>query len=311
MSGGATPKVSVVVTTYRRAKRLPPTLDSILGQGFRDFELILSDDCSPDETPAVGEEYASRDPRVRYVRNETNLGMPGNLNAAIARARGEYVANLHDDDIYRADLLDRWVGLLDRHPGAAFVFNQYEKVGLDGRRRILELDMPECMPGREFLRRFFVKQWGSPIFGTVMARRRCYEEVGPFDSRFWMHADVDMWVRLAARYDVAYVAEPLITINPREPDHILKGRYLWEVTADTRCKRSAMAILYPDRPFKRAAFELRARLHYAWNAIAPLRRGRWRDAFAVLRLAAGASDVQEPPVRAGAVSESRPRSGSG
>src|SRR5262245_10912550 len=215
------PCVSVVVTTYRRAGKLAATLDTILAQDFRDFELIVSDDCSPDDTEAVGRSYERRDPRVRYLRNATNLRMPGNLNAAIAAARGELIANLHDDDLYRPDLLSRWVAALDRYPTAGFVFNAYHEVDVSGRTRLHELAMPPCMPGREFLRRFFVTQFGSPIFGTVMARRACYQAVGPFDPRYSMNSDVEMWARLASSFDVAYVREPLITITPREADHVL------------------------------------------------------------------------------------------
>src|SRR5712691_5136466 len=99
MSVAKTPKVSAVLTTYNRAASLSVTLDSILAQTFSDFELIVSDDCSSDDTTAVVQDYIRRDRRVRYRRNEKNLKMPGNLNAAIAEATGEYIANLHDGDV--------------------------------------------------------------------------------------------------------------------------------------------------------------------------------------------------------------------
>src|SRR6478735_5455523 len=92
--------VSVCLTTYNRASLLPGTLDSILAQRFADFELIIGDDCSTDGTEELCRAYARRDSRVRYVRNERNLRMPGNLNSALQRATGEYVANLHDGDVY-------------------------------------------------------------------------------------------------------------------------------------------------------------------------------------------------------------------
>ena len=289
------PQVSVVVTTYRRAGKLPATLDTILAQSFGDFELIVSDDCSPDETAAVCKEYSRRDARVRYRRNQQNLRMPGNLNAAIAEARGEYIANLHDDDLYRPDLLAKWIAALKRHPRAAFVFNAYEVIDARGRPTLHALAIPECMAGTEFLRRFFVTQWGSPIFGTVMARRSCYDAVGPFDPRFSMNSDVEMWARLALRFDVAYVAEPLITVTPREPDHILGAHYLWEQTVDVRVKREALRIIAARNWRARLAFELGARIHYARNALAPLRHGRLREAATALRLALTGRDELEPP----------------
>jgi glycosyltransferase involved in cell wall biosynthesis len=159
----AAPRISVVLTTYNRSRVLPTTLDSVLAQSCADFELIVSDDCSPDATEAVCREYMRRDPRVRYRRNPKNLRMPGNLNAGIAEARGVYVANLHDGDIYRADLLEKWSGALDRHPNAAFVFNQYEAGELGGPTRLYRSDLPECIDGREFLLTVFTAQFGSPV----------------------------------------------------------------------------------------------------------------------------------------------------
>ena len=103
-----TPKVSVVLTTYKRAHLLPATIDSILAQTFRDFELVISDDCSPDETEKGGREYERSDARVRYRRGAKNVGMPGNLNAGILATSGEYIANLHDGDEYDPTLIERW-----------------------------------------------------------------------------------------------------------------------------------------------------------------------------------------------------------
>jgi glycosyltransferase involved in cell wall biosynthesis len=142
--------VSVVVTTYNRAPKLPPTLDTILAQDFGDFELIVSDDCSPDATEAVGRAYERRDPRVRYRRNPVNLRMPGNLNAAIAAANGEVIANLHDDDLYRPGLLSRWVAALGRHPTAAFVFNAHQVIDAHGRTSLHRLAMPPACPVATF-----------------------------------------------------------------------------------------------------------------------------------------------------------------
>ena len=83
--------VSICITTYNRAGTLQQTLESVLAQRFDDFELIISDDCSTDETEDIVRSYESKDKRVRYFRNQHNLKMPGNLNAAIQHAQGEYI----------------------------------------------------------------------------------------------------------------------------------------------------------------------------------------------------------------------------
>src|SRR5215469_11147853 len=126
-------KVSVVLTTYNRANVLSQTIDSILRQTLHDFELIVTDNCSTDGTEEIGRKYEYLDSRVRYRRNDQNLYMPGNLNAGIREARsGEYIASLHDGDLYDVRLLEKWATALERHPSAAFVFNAYRQLDSQG-----------------------------------------------------------------------------------------------------------------------------------------------------------------------------------
>ena len=194
-------KVTAVLVAYNRAPTLPRTLDSVLTQSLRDFELIISDDCSTDDTADVCAEYVRRDPRVRYRKSPRNLRMPGNLNAALLEARGEYLAILHDGDTYRHDLLEKWAAALDRHPKAGFVFNAYayESDARGSESGSDRIDMPRCMDGLEFLERIFVPNWGGcPVFGTTMVRRSCFESVGPFDPQYSMNSDIEMWMRLAS-----------------------------------------------------------------------------------------------------------------
>lgn len=214
----AAPPVSVVLTTWNRAALVGKTIESILNQTFRDFELIICDDCSPDSTAEVCAEYVRRDSRVRYIRHEANLGMPGNLNAGIRAARGAYVANLHDGDLYCPTLLEKWKQALDSAPSAAFVFNQYRIIDAAGSEvKVYRQGFPASFEGSLLVEDYF-RRWrfDSPVYGTVMGRRSAYIELGLFDARFRFIADVDMWLRLADRYEVAHVPEPLIEIPARD-----------------------------------------------------------------------------------------------
>jgi glycosyltransferase involved in cell wall biosynthesis len=211
--------ISVILVTYGRAGLLPGTIESILDQTFQDFELVISDDCSPDATEAVCRKYAREDDRVRYRRNATRLGMPGNLNAALQEVAGEMIANLHDGDLYERQLLDRWRSALFECPNAAFVFNSYRLLAPDGSTRAISGErLPSCVAGRVLLEDIYFRRWrfDSPVWGTVMARRSAYEAVGLFDERFGFYADVDMWMRLAEEFSVAYVDEPLIMVPSRD-----------------------------------------------------------------------------------------------
>ena len=210
--------MSICLTTYNRAHVLPASLDSLLAQTYGDFELIISDDCSTDTTAQICRDYERRDSRVKYFCNATNLKMPGNLNAAIGRATGHYIANLHDGDVFRPDLIALWKAALDAQPRAGFVFNQYHSFDRQGRPQVDRAPLEDHPDAHEIARHFF-RTFTSCVWGTVMVRREAYAAVGPFNPEYGFISDVDMWLRLSRDREVAYVAEPLITITPREPDH--------------------------------------------------------------------------------------------
>jgi glycosyltransferase involved in cell wall biosynthesis len=224
-------RVSVVLVTYGRAQFLSRTIDSILAQSYADFELIVCDDCSPDHTESVVRGYLDKDPRVRYHRNPVNLGMPGNLNVGIRMAQGEYVADLHDGDVYDPALIEKWVGALEACPKAGFVFNAYRTLDRQWNAdRIYRESLPCCFPGDALMKEYF-RRWrfGSPVWGTVMVRKAVYDELGLLDERFGFYADIDMWMRIATHYWVAYVDEPLISLPSRERVPRLFDDRVWSV----------------------------------------------------------------------------------
>lgn len=210
------PSVSICLVTYNRDKLLPLTIDSLLRQSYGDFELIISDDASTDGTERICRDYAKSDRRIRYIRNTRNLGMPGNLNSSLQAATGRYLANLHDGDTYREDLIARWKLALDSHPTAGFVFNAYKSIDKGGNHIIYRETYPALIPGWKLGIRL-LSRWDSCVYGTVMTRREVYEKIGWFDPAFANFADVDMWLRIASEYDAAYVDETLIDLMPKDP----------------------------------------------------------------------------------------------
>ncbi len=223
MANEPLPRVSICLLTYKRAHVLPRTIESLLAQSHGDFELIINDDQSPDDTEEVCREYERRDPRVRYFRNAVNLRYAGNQNAALLRATSDYVAIVHDGDVYRPDLIEKWIRALVEQPTAAIVFNALEAMDETGRVvRVYRSSYPPLVRGIELFDEMIRRQ-GSPIFGIVMVRKPLILSVGPFDPRLPTLADVDMWLRLLLRYDAAYIDEPLMRIAPREPGHVNTG----------------------------------------------------------------------------------------
>jgi glycosyltransferase involved in cell wall biosynthesis len=221
--------LSVCVTTYKRAALLDRTLATLAAQTLLPDELVVSDDCSPDDTPAVAEKWRAAFPRFVYSRNPANLYMPGNLNAAIGRTTGAYVANLHDGDLYAPTLLEKWKAALDAHPSAGFAFSGLAgwPVAKESVGGVILHDVPPLTPGREFFERHFLHRHASIVWGTVMARRSAYDELLPFDPAFGFVSDVDMWMRMCLRHDVAYVREPLIVLGHEPSKERAPDAYNW------------------------------------------------------------------------------------
>jgi glycosyltransferase EpsE len=212
-------EVSVILTTYNRSGQLSGTIESILNQSFSNFELIICDDCSSDDTQKICEKYAVQDSRVRYIRNEHNLKMPENLNNGIRAAQGIYIANLHDGDIYRCDLIEKWKTTLDVNKEAAFVFNDYKENTSTFGSSSYSISPNKNREGQFEIALHFFKTLTSCVWGTVMVRKSVYDEMGLFNSEFGFISDVEMWLRITKKYKFAYIPEMLIELTPREENH--------------------------------------------------------------------------------------------
>lgn len=212
-------KISVCLLVYNHVAVVESTLQSMLDQTIRGYEIIVSDDCSSDGTWEKVLEVAARDRRVKPVQTPHNMGMPGNANFAVGHSTRPYIALLHHDDLYREDLLEKWAGVLERNPDVSFVFNRY----LFG---TFEHAWPppfgrECLDGRWFLEKFLFARWGCPVRGTAMIRRSSWEDAGGMRERYNAFADVDLWMRLSRTSQVGFVAEPLIQVRIARPDYYL------------------------------------------------------------------------------------------
>ena len=116
------PKVSFIVPCYNLAHLLADCVNSILMQSYSNFEVLIMDDCSPDHTPEVAQSFS--DHRIRYIRNERNLGNIGNYNRGISLTKGDYIWLISADDYLQMDyVLHRYVQVMKSHPKVGYVFS--------------------------------------------------------------------------------------------------------------------------------------------------------------------------------------------
>jgi glycosyltransferase involved in cell wall biosynthesis len=202
------PKVSVIIPTYNRAQYIAEAINSVLGQTYQDFEIIVIDDGSTDNTREVMENF--KDPRVKYIYQE-NRRMSNARNAGINHSTGEYIAFLDSDDSFFEKAIEKGVQILDKHPEVSFCYGQ--SYFIDERGQILRprrkgFERSWVRAGSEQIRDFFIH--GNYISISAIARRSCLYEVGLFNPDFSSGSeDFDLWVRLAKRHSVAYIANPM------------------------------------------------------------------------------------------------------
>jgi hypothetical protein len=171
--------------------------------------------------------------------------MPGNLNAGIREAVGEYIFVCHDHDLCEPTLVARMVEFLDSHPSALFVHTGLLEIDQDGRPtgRRWVADYAPLTPGRQWLDRM-LSEFGCPVSADSMVRRSAHERYGLYDADYGFSADVEMWMRLCLHGDVGYIAEPMILVRERESDHEYQGPG-WELLD---------AVLRIHRRYHREAF---------------------------------------------------------
>jgi len=209
------PKVSFVVPCYKLAHLLPECVESILAQTHRNLEVLIMDDCSPDDTSAVARSF--NDARVRHVRNDPNLGHLRNYNKGISLASGDYIWLISADDrLRRPYVVQRYVAAMEANPRLGYAFCTGMSLQ-DGRETGIvgwaDLQRPDgILGGRQFLRRLLESNCVLAPAGLV--RRECYERIGTFPTDLPFAGDWYLWCIFALYYDVAYFAEPMV--NYRE-----------------------------------------------------------------------------------------------
>ncbi len=221
MVSATKPKVSVVIPNYNHAQFLRQRVDSVLGQTYQDFEIILLDDCSTDDSRSILSCYAG-DHRVTIQFNDVNSGSTfKQWNKGVRLARGEYVWIAESDDYAVETLLERLVGVLDAEPDVTFAYCRSWQISEKGQPEGFAsddyLDLIDARrwkadfttDGRDECQHYFVCANTVPNASAVVVRKVVYEHVAGADESFRQCGDWKLWAAMALEGRVAYIAEPL------------------------------------------------------------------------------------------------------
>ena len=223
------PIVSIVIPTFNRSRYLRKAIESVLAQTFQDFEIIVMDDGSTDDTRKIASSFGSK---VSYFY-QTNQGSPEARNAGLRLAKGKYLGLLDCDDLFLPDWLERGMEILNRMPQVALVHGETEVIDSEGKL------IPE---ETAYIRKFYEKERkegsgylrilkGNAMFpSAILFRRECLERVGFFNPAFAPREDYDWYLRLALQNQVYLLERPAVVLYRRHKVN-QSGQYDSKATA--------------------------------------------------------------------------------
>lgn len=202
-------KITVIMGIYNCAETLAESLDSLLAQTYNDWNLVMCDDGSIDETYEVAEKYRSDYPdKIKLIKNERNMGLNHTLNRCLELADGEYIARQDGDDISLPSRFEKEAAALDAHPEIAVVstaMSYFDENGTWGQSHPIEFPQ-----NNNFID-------GTPFcHAPAMVRREAYMKVGGYtvDKKLLRVEDYDLWVKMyALRYRGMNLSEPLYAMR--------------------------------------------------------------------------------------------------
>lgn len=273
---GNSPVISVITPTYNRADFLPEAVRSVLDQSFPDFELLIVDDGSTDDTREVLAPFLE-DPRVHY-QYQPNQGQSVARNLGLAKARGRFICFLDSDNAWLPHKLEQQLAAFEQHPDVDVVYGD-----------ILTIDEQGKELSRKNMRRYSGRIAPQMLkdncvsMNTAMARRVCFDEMGGMSGKRRVADDYDLWLRFSAKYRFLYM-----------PDFFAKYRVMADQISSDKRRRfdSNEQILldflrdYPDAVTARearsglASFYSRKARHYA---IIGDRKTAWRSLLRAVR----------------------------
>lgn len=198
--------VSICVPTYNRARFLQESLETICAQDYSPLEILISDNCSNDETEEVCRKIAQADPRIRYVRQTRNIGLYANHNFCINESCGEFLCFFHDDDRRHPRIVNEYVSFLVRHPDVGIVCSDWELINGTGERiGARDHNVKPIRPGLEYIERTLRSGRSSVAAQGVMIRRATlghvrFDEHGPIGF-----GDFVVWFQIAERAAVGHI----------------------------------------------------------------------------------------------------------
>ena len=205
MINNCTPSVSVIIPTHNRSQILKRAVISVLNQSYHDFEVVVVDDASTDETTEVVRKF--EDKRIKYIRHKQNKGAPAARNTGLRVSNSEYIAFLDDDDEWLPEKLEIQITAFKAaQPNVGVIYTAFWRVQ-NGKKKFFPSSKIKHKQGNLYEQLLNGNFIGLP---TVIAKKQCFEKVGLFDECFPRLQDWEFLIRCAQQYHFIYIDKPLL-----------------------------------------------------------------------------------------------------
>jgi glycosyltransferase involved in cell wall biosynthesis len=200
------PFVSVLMPAYNAARYVAEAVESILNQSYTNFEFLIVDDGSTDDTPEILKRYAHRDPRIHLI-SRPNTGLVVALNEMLAKARGEYIARMDADDIALDMRFEKQVTYLNNHPECVLVGSRVQIIDPEGGELTV---LGQALSHEQIVDDFLANRGQIIYHPAVMFRRQVVMDLGGYDDEMVEAEDLDLFLRLAEVGRIINLPEPLL-----------------------------------------------------------------------------------------------------
>lgn len=199
--------ISIVLPVYNGEKFLRESIESVLAQTYKNWELLILDDCSTDHTSDIAIEYTQKDSRIKYYRNESNLRLPRNLNRGFSLAKGDYLTWTSDDNRYRPNALEIMHSALKKNENVDFVFSSFRIMDAEGN------DVEMYIVSEKDIKKII----GFNVVGACfLYKREVYETIGNYDPEMILVEDYDYWQRVFMKFKAIAISDVLYDYRRHE-----------------------------------------------------------------------------------------------
>lgn len=207
------PVISVIMPCYNEEKTVESAVNSILNQTFQDFEFIIIDDCSQDNTSQILQVLSKQSSKIKVLRNSQNLGYSGSINKGIKAAGGDFIARMDADDFSFPERFEKQVTFLLKHPEIGLVGTGVELVMKENKESRGTIIMPETHD--EILKGRYLRSFN--FHPTIMAKKTLFVDYKGYDESIKRAEELDLWLRASVSYKFHNLPDILLRYSVNEP----------------------------------------------------------------------------------------------